>query len=590
MRGLAGERCRNNVTQWLIPAPRANPAILQIFRDRDRLPRRDLVPWAGEFAGKYLTSAVLALRMSADKELRETVQHFVADLIATQSADGYLGCAPESQRLTGNTVAGDSLWDIWGHYHCILGLLYWYRDSGDIAALQACHRAADMICRRFLDSGEKIISAGAEEMNMAVIHAFCLLYEQSGNAAYLRMAQAIEQEWERPPAGDYVRTALAGREFYQTPKPRWESLHDIQAIAELYLISGDEKYRRAYRHIWRSIINSDRHNTGGFSSGEAAVGNPYDPRAIETCCTVAWIALSIDMLRLSGDSVVADEIELATFNGILGAQHPSGRWCTYNTPMDGVRKASAHDIVFQAREGSPELNCCSVNGPRGLGMISEWAAMLSSDGVALNYYGPGVIDLKLSSGNRLTLAQNTRYPVDGLIEVKLHLANRERFALRLRIPAWSEDTRLAVNGEERFGIVAGRYYTLEREWQDGDEIRLWLDMTPHVWVGEREASGKVSIYHGPLLLAYDQQYNQIDPNDIPVLTARNLRNMEMITVDIEKQPWVLLRVPCEGATDLVLCDFASAGASGTQYRSWLAADGFRPVEPARERPVWCVPI
>ena len=39
-------------------------------------------------------------------------------------------------------------------------------------------------------------------------------------------------------------------------------------------------------------------------------------------------------------------------NASLGAQHPSGRWWTYNTPMDGIREASAHTIVFQSRAGT----------------------------------------------------------------------------------------------------------------------------------------------------------------------------------------------------------------------------------------------
>ena len=66
------------------------------------------------------------------------------------------------------------------------------------------------------------------------------------------------------------------------------------------------------------------------------------------------MALSIDMLRLTGDPLVADELELSTFNAVFGAQSPTGRWWTYNTPMDGHRRASAHDIVFQARAGTPE--------------------------------------------------------------------------------------------------------------------------------------------------------------------------------------------------------------------------------------------
>jgi DUF1680 family protein len=571
LQGFVQQRLCNNLEHWLLSAPDANPAMLQMFRDRDRQPRRDLVPWAGEFAGKYLTSAVFALRLSQDERLRAYVSAFVRDLIATQDEDGYLGPAPRDQRLTGKTLAGDALWDIWGHYHCMLGLLLWHQDTSDPAALAACCKAADLLCKRFLYGGEQVISAGAEEMNQSIAHVLCLLYEQTGREDYLRLARSVEQEWQIPPAGDYVRTALAGLEYYQTPKPRWESLHDILAIAELYYITGDTQYRRAFEHIWHSIARGDRHNGGGFTSGEAAVGNPYDGRAIETCCSVAWVALSIDMLRLTGDSRVADEIELSTFNAILGAQHPSGRWWTYNTPMDGLRKASGHEIVFQAREGAPELNCCSVNGPRGIAMLSEWAVMLEDAGVTLNYYGPGTMRVPLASGAWLALTQETRYPQEGDVRLTLGLDQPQRFSLKLRIPAWSADTRLSVNGEAVSPVPAGRYLALDREWRPGDVITLGLDMSPHVWVGEREAAGKVSVYSGPLLLAYDRQYNSMDPDDVPPLSAHNIQHMRLHAPEGAHQPWMQATIDCEAGQQLVLVDFASAGSAGTPYRSWLPA-------------------
>ena len=74
------------------------------------------------------------------------------------------------------------------------------------------------------------------------------------------------------------------------PKPRWESLHPILALAELARIDGDERCRKAFANLWWSIARLDRHNNGGFSSGEQAQGNPYHRGAIETCCTIAWMA------------------------------------------------------------------------------------------------------------------------------------------------------------------------------------------------------------------------------------------------------------------------------------------------------------
>ena len=129
---------------------------------------------------------------------------------------------------------------------------------------------------------------------------------------------------------------------------------------------------------------------------------PGEPREVRTCD-----------LRLTGDACAADALELATLNGGLGAQHPSGRWWTYSTPMDGAREASAHAIVFQARPGTPELNCCSVNGPRVLGMLSEWAVMSASNGLVWNWLGAGRFTAQLPSGvpvNVFTLAGTSGAP------------------------------------------------------------------------------------------------------------------------------------------------------------------------------------
>lgn len=575
--GFVGERIRENAANWLLLAPDANPAMLQMLRDRDRQPVRDLVPWAGEFAGKYLTSAVQCYRLTHDASLHAYVARFVRDLIATQAEDGYLGAFPLTYRLTGRTVRPNGeeadTWDAWNHYHCLLGLLLWHEETGDAAALEAGRRIGDLFCQMFLDSGVRLVSTGSEEMNLAPIHALGLLYRRTGDERYFRLAREIERDFETPPAGDYVRTALAGIEFYQTPKPRWESLHDIQGIAELYLLTGDDSYRRGFEQIWRSIQRGDRHNTGGFSSGEKATGNPYDPGAIETCCTVAWIALSIDFLRLSGESTAADEIELSTYNALLGAQSPTGRWWTYNTPMDGTRNASAHEIVFQARAGSPELNCCSVNGPRGIGMLSDWAVMTedTENSITLNYYGRGQITVALASGVAVTLIQDTEYPRDGIVHLHLATSRPVKIRLRLRIPHWSRETDVALNGDSIGPVAPGTYLTFDRVWTAGDVIRVAFDFTPRVWLGEREAAGKASIYRGPLLLAYDQRFNSFDPAELPAVDLDRL-DLEPTSTTFRLEPLYLATLQA-GDRAIVLCDFASAGVAGNPYVTWLPVRG-----------------
>jgi len=565
--GPLGSRIKANIENWLLPAPRSNPGMIEMFHLRDRKPVPNLVPWAGEFVGKYLLSAIPLARLPGNDQLRQTVESVVAQLIASQAEDGYLGPFPRADRLRGN-------WDLWGHYHCLEALLLWHDWQHDGASLLACRRSADLMCRTFLDGSFRVVDAGSPEMNMAVIHVLGHLYRLTSEPRYLQLIHQIEADWQK--AGDYFRTALGNLEFYQTPRPRWESLHDLQGLVELHLISGDPRYRQAFEHHWRSIDRNDRRNTGGFSSGEQATGNPYAPTAIETCCTVAWMALSLNMLRLGGEESVVEDLELATYNAAAGAQHPSGRWWTYNTPMDGKREASAHTIVFQARAGTPELNCCSVNGPRSLAMLTDWTVMRSTNAWVVNTYGEwSFADRAKDPGLALTCEGD--YLRDGVAHLRVREAGRGPTYVRLRIPSWSTKPSVVRNGRAINPIRPGEYATIEVH--RGDVIDLRFHPVLRFIQGANEALNKVSIYRGPLLLAYDQNLNDFDEQNVPELDLGRLSEAKLVSTPRDAKPnsdysqglWCLIDVPARDGRSLRLCDFANAGAQGESYRSWLPA-------------------
>jgi uncharacterized protein len=588
--GEIGDRVKAVIDQWILPLVKSNPAILEMFRERDIEPLRNMSPWEGEFAGKYLTHCVQIFRLTRSDILKEHIQWFVDELISLQAEDGYLGPWPKDSRLTGkasncnivtlNKVLLLPTWDAWGHYHIMLGLLYWYQESRDPKVLACVCRIADLFCRLFLFTSQHVysISPGYEEMNMACIHAFCLLYEVTGVERYLELVRQIEKDLETPPCGDHIRAGLEGKDFYKGSKPRWESLHIIQGIAELYYITGEERYRKAFENTWWSIVRTDRHNTGGFSSGEKAVGNPYDNAApIETCGTIAWMAVSVDMLKITGNSIIADEIELSLMNAGLASLSKSGRWCTYNTPMDGDRRAFFVDYNFQARPGSPELSCCAVNAPRCLGMISDWAVMEQEDGLALNYFGQSTIQTRSPAGNWIVLTQQTEYPASGRILITLDLESAEVFDLRLRIPQWSKRTVLAINGQTLTEAKAGEYSLVRREWKTGDVIDLTLDMSLHYWIGEGNYEGKGSIYRGPILMSYDPRFRRVGmdaPLELDVARIYETRTSH----DTWLKPWLLFEYLTEGGKKLVLCDFASAGSSGSQYMSWFRLKNVKKTE------------
>lgn len=112
-------------------------------------------------------------------------------------------------------------------------------------------------------------------------------------------------------------------------------MHVIMGFAEMYRATGDMDYLRACQQIVSSVLKTDIHNTGAFSTDEQAVGNPYQNGNIETCCVIAFDALAIALYELTGDSQIVDFLELAHYNACMGLWSPTGRWSTYNTPMNG---------------------------------------------------------------------------------------------------------------------------------------------------------------------------------------------------------------------------------------------------------------
>ena len=74
--------------------------MLEIFRDRDRQPLRDMVPWAGEFVPIHRI-AVQILRLTQSATLKTFIRNFVNQFVQLQDTDGYLGPWPQENRLTG---------------------------------------------------------------------------------------------------------------------------------------------------------------------------------------------------------------------------------------------------------------------------------------------------------------------------------------------------------------------------------------------------------------------------------------------------------------------------------------------------------
>ena len=116
----------------------------------------------------------------------------------------------------------------------------------------------------------------------------------------------------------------------------------------------------------------------------------------------------------------------------------------------------------------------------------------------------------------LVLEIRTNYPASGRVDVAVAAGGGE-FTLRLRIPAWSRDARLEVNGSRVQARVVDGYAQLHRRWQPGDAVTLDLPLEPEL-VGSSAAPSlwdRAAVVRGPVVYCAEAADNPgIDPRRV----------------------------------------------------------------------------
>lgn len=551
LHGEVGKRLRRVKEYFLTGFIDANPAIVEQFFQRDTLPQMKMTAWSGEFCGKYLCSCAAVYRLLPDENLKAECARLMELLCLAQDGDGYLGPFKKSERLIGKVYDynDDCLyphWDIWGHYHITIGFLEWYAITGNTRYLDAARRIAaliaDCIDERDITNDEHF------EMKAAYLHAFAKLYSATRERKYMEYCDKMLTIFEKK--GRFLEDVEAGKEFYQSDYPRWETMYCFAGFAELYKITRNDRYLRALRKLYDSICRNDIHNTGAFSAGEKASGNAYTFEAIETCCTVAWLEVLYDLYDITGDVGVIETIERAYYNTVMASIHPSGKWSTYSTPMKGLRIANHNEIIFQSA-ACTDANCCSVNAPRALAGVYRWAIAEQDGCTTVNWLSDCTYT---DAAHGVTVRIESQYPYDGAVKVSVTSREKRRFCVRL--PAHADSLTVTVDGKP--AAVDGKYVEL---CASRATVEIDARFSVRVEQGDKDLKDLCSLYYGPLLLSYDRRFNA-HYDEVPVIESFAIE--KTVPVNPLNTPNFLVK-----AGDAVLCEFDYAGCNGTEYTTWV---------------------
>lgn len=493
------------------------------FRDTDPKADDANVGWRGEYWGKMMRGACFTYKYTQNPELYSVLAETVRDMMTTQDELGRISSYSVECQYRG--------WDIWARKYVLLGMQYFIeicKDEKLIAEIVECmKKQADYMISTIGDGeGKKRITLCTSHWkglnSCSVLEPIVRLYNLTGEQRYLDFAEYIVSCGGTEGQNIY-ELAAEGKVYpyqYKVTKA-YEMMSCFEGLLEYYRVTGIEKWKTAVINLAKMIAETDISVIGSAGCTHELFDHTrvrqltteYFGVMQETCVTVTWLKFCYQVLCLSGESYLADEMERSIYNGMLGAinydkidRNGGFPFDSYSPLLLSTRLRGVGGKQIMA-DGS-SYGCCACIGSAGTGIIPMYAYMLRRDGFAVNLYAEGGFTAKTPAGEEAVFGMKTDYPASGHVVFTVLDAEAEEYTVAFRIPYWSKKTSVKVNGE-LVSAVAGSYCEIRRTWCASDTVELELDMRCEIikpYDGEYsdENSGyHVALRRGPLMLARD---------------------------------------------------------------------------------------
>lgn len=503
----------------------------------------------GEFGGlffqdsdlaKWLEAVGCSLEANPDLEL-EALADEVIDLIEkAQQSDGYINTyftLKEPEKRWTNLLECHELYCAG---HMIEAAVAYYSGTGKKKLLDIMCRFADYIAEVFgTEPGKKRGYCGHEEIELALVK----LFNATGNERYLKLAEYFVDERGQEP--NYFQMEFERRgglsawsgtiassldlKYNQAHIPVREQTdavgHAVRAVylytamADIAAETGDQGLLEACRKLFGSIAQKQMYITGGIGStnhGEAFTFDydlPNDTIYQETCASIGLIFFAHSLLKSDVNGVYADVLERALYNSVLSGMALDGRSFFYVNPLEVWPEAScknpAKAHVKPVRQKWYGCACCPPNIARLLSSLGRFIYTVKGRVIHTHLYigSESVIEVE---DVKVKLVQETNYPWDGNVQIKVAETDGDEFAIALRIPGWCRGAEIRLNNEKLDMKTENGYAYISRNWRVGDILMLRMEMPVELVEANpmvRADAGKVAIQRGPLVYCLEEADN-----------------------------------------------------------------------------------
>lgn len=516
---------------------------------------------------KTIEGASYLLQTYPDKHLVAYIDSVLDIIASAQEKDGYLYTSRTQNPSHPHEWAGAERWsmeedlshELYNLGHMVEAAIAHYQATGSRKFIDIAIRYADCVCREVgPQQGQSCVVPGHQIAEMALAK----LYLITGNKKYIDEAKFFL---------DYRGTTTIQHEYSQAHKPvvqQDEAVgHAVRAaymyagMADVAALTTDTSYINAIDRIWDNIVSKKMYITGGIgstSSGEA-FGNNYElpnmSAYCETCAAIGNVYVNYRLFLLHGLSKYYDVLERTLYNGLISGVSLDGGSFFYPNPLASIGQHQRQPWFGCA--------CCPSNICRFIPSLPGYVYAVREQSVYVNLFLSNRGEVVVG-GKKVALTQHTQYPWNGDVDINFNIDKNTagRFDLKIRIPGWvrgnvvpsdlyryTDNKRLnysvSVNGKNIGTLTSDGYFTISREWKNGDKIHIHFDMEARTVRANNKVEadcGMISIERGPIVYCAEHPDNNFDIMSILInqqpqfsLNTTKVANTEVVSLITDAQ-------------------------------------------------------
>ena len=291
----------------------------------------------------------------------------------------------------------------------------------------------------------------------------------------------------------------------------YSHVNSFSSAAMAYAVTGEEKYLRIIRNAYDFLQSSQCYATGGFGpverimppGGMLGKALDYHQNSCETpCCSWAAFKLARYLTQFTGEARYGDWIERLMYNGIGGILwiKDAGRHFYYaDYRVSGGVKVYAREVY----------TCCSGSYIQAVSDFPNQIYYRDSTSLYISLYLPSEVTWS-GPGGEIKVTQETEYPEAEASTFTVNPSQSTAFALKFRVPGWSNDMTVRVNGAAiDVPCKPGTWAVVQRMWAPGDKVEIRIPLRFRFSAVDPQHPHRIAVVRGPVVMV--QEGNAHEP-------------------------------------------------------------------------------